>query len=148
MAEYKWEQYIFKPEDFEGAGQYIVRESINKKQRPDIYNTSYLCTVMMKLCWSNKIRNGQGLYRYFFIDMSDGMATEGYFTNTDYNDGNRNNRRPIEEWIWNDFSGDTGHESKQKICEYLNNNPHGETYRFATNEELIRVAAYSKFRTK
>lgn len=142
---YEWQKHIFKPEDFPGAGQYIVKESINKLYRPDIMDTGFLCTVMKKLCWSNKIRPDMGYSRYFFIDISDGMATEGYFSNTKNPDGSHN--QDLTTWIWNDFSADTSLESKQKICEYLNNNIHGETFRKATNEELIRVAAYQKWRT-
>lgn len=142
---YEWKQKIFTPGDFEGAGQYIVREGINKLNRPDIVDTSYLSTVMMKVGWTQKLRDGKGPYSYVLVDMSDGLIHEGYFLGTVKEDGSHENDHT--KWKWIDFSAETSFESKEKLCEYLNNNPHKETYRMATNEELIRVAAYSKHRT-
>lgn len=141
----EWKQKIFTPEDFEGAGQYIVRESINKLNSSNISDTGYLSTIMMKVGWAQKLRDGRGPYSYVLIDMSDGLIHEGYFTGITKEDGTHENDHT--KWVWNDFSAETSHESKEKLCEYLNNNPHKETYRLATNEELIRVAAYQKWRT-
>lgn len=144
---YEWKQYIFKPEDFDGAGQYIVRESVNKTNSPDIYSTGYLSTVMKKIGYTlGTRRNNSPANIYCLIDMSDGCVKEGYFTGTKNEDG-----RDIdsEKWIWNQFAGTTNHEAKTRLCEYLNNNPHGETYRFATAEEVMRVILHQTgYRTK
>lgn len=146
---YEWKQYIFTPEDFEGAGQYIVREGYNKLKSPYINDTGYLSTVIQKIGWTNNIRpfEDKEATRYMLIDMSDGLIFHGYFTNTRRED-EPHRSKPVEEWKWNEFSGKSNAEAKQKLCDYLNENPDGETFRFATNEELIRVAAYQKYRTK
>lgn len=141
---HEWKQTIFKPEDFEGAGQYIVREGTNKLNSPHIQDTSYLSTVMMKVGYLSKYREGSSSSKYVLVDMSDGLITEGYFTNTRNEDGSG---KAIYHWIWNDFGAESSNESKQNLCTFLNSNYYKETYRFATNEELIRVAAYQKYRT-
>jgi len=143
---YEWKQTIFTPEDLEGAGQYIIKETINKENSPHILDTGYLSTIMKKVGWVQKIREDRKDYSYILIDMSDGLITEGYFTGTTNEDGSHNNKH--NEWVWNDFSADTSYQSKLNLCEYLNNSPYKETFRFATNEELIRVAAHQKWRTK
>lgn len=144
---YEWKQTIFKPEDFNGAGQYIVREGINKENSPHIENSGYLSTIMMKVGWAmGTRRQGVGENIMCLIDMSDGLVKEGYFTNTKSETGES---LPTEKWIWNSFSGTTGYESKSRLAEYLNNNPHKETYRFATIEEVIRVVLHQRnYRTK
>lgn len=141
----EWKQTIFKPEDFEGAGQYIVRELRDKETNDFISDTGGLSTLMKKVGYSNSVRHAGKKSNYLLIDMSDGLVVEGYFTNTETESGER---IETDKWIWNEFSGDTSFEAKSRLCEYLNNNPHKETFRFATNEELIRVAAYQKWRTK
>ena len=143
---YEWQQTIFTPKDFEGAGQYIVREGINKLNSRHILDTGYLSTVMMKVGWTERTRPDKGKYAYVLVDMSDGLIKEGYFTGTRNEDGSSNN--DYTKWVWNDFSDDESYKSKEKLCEYLNNNPYKETFRFATHEELIRVAAYQKWRVK
>lgn len=141
---YEWKQTVFTPKDFEGAGQYIVREGINKVNYPYIMDTGYLSTVLMKIGWTHGTRREHTHSNiYCLIDMSDGMVKEGYFTNTKTETGESIDS---EQWIWNTFSGTTNHEAKTRLCEYLNNNPYGETYRMATNEEVIRVVAYQKHR--
>lgn len=136
----EWKQKIFTPKDFEGSGQYILREP--KDKNPFISDTGYLSTIVKKVCYSQKIDNTFP-YRYFLIDISDGLSTEGYFI-TKNSEGEK---LDISQYIWVDFGADSSFESKLNICNYLNNNIYGETYRLATNEELIRIAAYQKFRT-
>jgi hypothetical protein len=134
---YEWKKTIFKPEDFDGAGQYIVRETINKENYPHIMDTEYLSTVMMKVGYNlGTRRSDRQNNMYCLVDMSDGLVREGYFTNTKTDEGKAID---TEKWIWNPFAGTTGYEAKTRLCEYLNDNPHGETYRFATNEEVVRV---------
>lgn len=144
---YEWKQTIFTPDDFEGAGHYIVREGTNKLTHPHIMDTGYLSTVMMKVGWNQGTRReNRANSIYCLIDMSDGLVKEGYFTNTETETGERID---TEKWIWNTFSGDKNHEAKQRLCDYLNNNPHKETYRFATTEEVVRVILQqSGYRTK
>lgn len=140
MSKYEWEQTIFTPEDFSGPGQYIVREGINKVNGPDITNTGYLTTVMKKIGYSHGTRRTDAKGNiYCIIDVSDGLVKEGYFTNTENENGERID---VEKWIYSEFSGETGFEAKTRLCEYLNNNPHKETFRFATTEEIVRVALY------
>lgn len=144
---YEWKQTIFKPEDFDGSGQYIIREPINKLSTNYISDSGYLSTIMMKVGYSvsNK-KNYVGRSIYCLIDMSDGLVKEGYYTNTNTDKG-----KPIdvEKWIWNEFSGNNNYEAKIKLCEYLNNNPFNQTFRFATNEELVRVVMHQRnYRTK
>lgn len=144
---YTWKQTIFKPEDFDGAGQYIVRETPNKVNSPHIVDSGYLSTVMTKVGWNQGTRREHRSSNiYCLIDMSDGLVTEGYFTNTKTETGESIEH---EKWIWNEFSGTTNYEAKVKLCEYLNNNPHKETFRFATNEEVVRVVmSQREYRTK
>lgn len=144
--DYKWEQKIFTPEDFDGAGQYIVRETKNKIKSPHFLDTGFLSTVMKKVGYINYVGlASKSSNLYCLIDMSDGLTYTGYYITKD-KEGNK--IEDSSKWKRINFEGDTSYEAKSKLCEYLNNNPHGETYRFATNEELIRVAAHQKWRTK
>ena len=143
---YEWKKTIFTPEDFDGAGQYIVKEPTQKTERPFIADTGYLSTIMQKVGWQHGTRrNNVHSNIYCLIDMSDGLVKEGYFTNTKTESGERID---TEKWIWNTFSGTANHEAKQRLCDYLNNNPYGYTYRFATSEEVVRVVMYQKHRTR
>ena len=147
---YEWKQMIFKPEDFNGAGHYIVKENINKESTPFISDSGYLSTIMKKVGWNRGNRRESFITSniYCLVDMSDGLITEGYFSNTG-NIINGSYETPSEKWIWNEFSGENNYEGKQKLCEYLNNNTHGDTFRFATNEEVVRVVMYQRgYRTK
>jgi hypothetical protein len=140
---YEWKQTIFEPEDFEGSGQYIVRESINKQNGPFIQDSGYLSTVMMKVAYSHKRTKDFKDYRYFFVDMSDGLVNEGYYENSRDANGKMTD---ISTWKWVGFDADTSLEAKQNLCNYLNDNPYGETYRKATQEEVIRVVLNQKWR--
>lgn len=144
---YEWKQTIFKPEDFDGGGQYIVRETPNKINTPHIADSGYLSTIMMKVGYSHGTRRKNAKSSiYCLIDMSDGLVKEGYFSNTKTESGESIDS---DKWIWNEFAGDNSFEAKNRMCEYLNNNPYKETYRFATNEELVRVVMRQQhYRTK
>lgn len=143
--QYEWKQTIFKPEDFDGAGQYVVRESKNKINSPHFYDTGYLSTVMYKIGYMHMSKSIQCSNLYILISMSDGLSLPGYYTNTKDAEGNSTDS---STWTFTEFSGEDNYEAKSKLCEFFNNNPHGNTYRFATNEELIRVAAHQKWRTR
>lgn len=132
---YEWKQTIFTPEDFDGCGQYIIRESSAKFNGDFISNTGYLSTIMYKIGYSLCTRRDEKAI-VSLIAMSDGLITEGYFTNTETAPG-----QPCDtdKWIWNKFAGDNNFEAKSRLCEYLNNGPHKKTYRKATIEEVVRV---------
>jgi len=144
---YEWKKTIFTPEDFDGVGQYILREPPSKLNTLYVADTGYLSTIMMKVGYSNNTRRKNAKSNiYCLIYMSDGLVKEGYFTNTKTESGESIDS---EKWIWNEFSGDNGFEAKTRLCEYLNNNPYKETYRFATNEEVVRVIMHQRnYRTK
>lgn len=137
-----WKQTIFKPEDFDGSGQYLIREPIDKERTSFISDSGYLSTIMLKVGYSHATRRNMAANsNYCLIDMSDGLIREGYFTNTETSD--------CDKWIWNPFAGTTSYEAKTRLCEYLNNNPRKETFRFATNEEVVRVVMCQRgYRTK
>jgi hypothetical protein len=137
----EWKQTIFSPETL-NAGDYIVKESKRLENKGEfISNTGYLGTMLQKVGWTQQVRReGRTGNQYILIDMSDGLITEGYFTNSDNEDHSK--------WIWNTFDAEKAAESKQKICDYLNNNPYGETYRYATHEEIVRVALHQAHRTR
>ncbi len=144
---YEWKQTIFKPEDFDGAGHYIIRETSNKENSPHIMDSGYLSTIMMKVGWSQGTRIEKIHSNiYCLIDMSDGLVKEGYFSNTKNEQGES---IETDKWIRNTFSGTTGYEAKQRLCNYLNNNLYNETFRFATNEEVVRVIMHQRgYRTR
>ncbi len=143
---YEWKQYIFKPEDFEGAGQYIVREHTNKLEYSQFLDTGYLSTVTQKVGYSNYSRSFKNSEssRYFLIDITDGAVQTGYYITSDKNGV----QLEVKDWEFVEFSAKTSEEAKYKLCEYLNNNPHGETFRFLTHEELVRISLNQKWRTK
>lgn len=113
----------FVVNDFEGSGQYIVRS----KDRA-ILNTGYLSTILYKVGYIH-LREKAIVTK---ISMSDGLTQTGYYIENEF----------IE------FSDTTLNGAKQKFVDYLNNNPYADTYRFATNEELLRVVNYQRWRTK
>jgi hypothetical protein len=143
---YEWKQTIFTPEDLDGAGQYIIKEHKNKLEYSYFKDTSSLQSNMYKIGYINNHRLKEDMSnQYLIISMTDGWSMPGYHISID-EEGNK-----IEDsakWEFISFSGNDNIEAKQKICEFLNNNIYKSTYRFATNEELIRVAAQQKLRTR
>ena len=137
---YEWKQKIFTPEDFEGAGHYIVREPGTKLEKATIDRTGYLSTIMYKVGYSQCTRRDEKAL-YCLIAMSDGLVREGYFTNTVSESGESIH---VDKWIWNKFAGENSFEALTRLCEYLNNGPHKETYRMATVEEVVRVVLHQR----
>jgi len=133
----------FTIEDFMGAGQYLVR---NDKGPNEYTDTSFLTTIMKKVgyCLGHGCVDPPDGNIMTLVDMSDGLTKLGYFDQRNdptYND----NPRTIDSstWIWVPFS------NKQVLCDYLNNpDLCRQEYRFATNEELVRVANGTKHRTR
>lgn len=142
MNKYEWKQTIFTPEDL-NAGDYIVREHINKLNHPHFVDAGYLSTMMMKVGWGHASDREEIITPYYLVDMSDGMVVAGFFSGiTKRENGSLN----FDNKVWNPFEAEKGRDAKQKLCDYLNENPHGNTFRRATQEEVIRVILYQKHR--
>lgn len=127
----------FTIEDFSGAGQYLVKICpMQKKQQEDgkpfhLSDTGFLSTIMYKVGY----QHGHGPSNpstSCLISMSDGWVSSGYF---DKHSSENSQDWEFLPWI-----------TKQQLCDYFNNNPHGEEYRFATQEEVVRVIMYQKYR--
>lgn len=127
----------FKVEDFDGAGQYLLRMSpkeVYAKENNERFlgysNTSYLSTIVKKVGWIiNNYNIGDGEQIYTLTDMSDGMTIIGNFTSADPQSNN------WEKIIW---QGE-GKQGLQKLVNWLNNPVLSEEHRFATQEEIVRV---------
>lgn len=134
----------FKPEDFSGAGQYLLRmtpDEIHAKNNNQPFrghcDTGYLTTIVKKVGWiTNNYNIGNGEQIYTLTDMSDGMTTIGNYTAKEPKTNN------YERIIW---QGENG-EGKQLLCNYLNNPELSQEYRFATQEEIVRVVMYQSSR--
>lgn len=110
----------FKVEDFSGAGQYLVRTSDKH-----VYDTGFLSTVMYKIGYQhnkNLIQHGE-YSNYCIIAMSDGWTRDGYFE--------KNGSEDTKDWTYKAFV------DKATLTQYLNECE--ESYRFATQEEVVRV---------
>lgn len=135
----------FNTEDFSGCGQYLVR---NDKEPNKFTDTGFLTTIMKKIGYCR----GHGLNELpekgnviTLIDMSDGLTSFGYFDQR--KDPSRNNNPRIitsetsKFWLWVQFNG------LQSLCDYLNNpDLCQQEYRFATQEEVVRVVMYQRSR--
>jgi len=134
----------FTIEDFSGAGQYLVRMSPeelhakkNNKPFSGYSDTGYLSTIMKKVGYIiNNYKIGDGNQIYTLTDMSDGFTMLGNFTARDAKINN------YEQVIW---QGEEG-SGKQKLVNWLNNSELSDEYRFATQEEVVRVVMYQKSR--
>lgn len=137
----------FTTEDFSGAGQYLVRISpleLSLREKGEFKNytdTGFLSTIMYKVGWivdSCNIGNGEQIYA--LIAMSDGMIIFSNYTSRPAAVDNYN------KVIWqrddeNDVDG-----GKRKLVEWLNNEKLSAEYRFATQEEVVRVVMYQSSR--
>lgn len=136
----------FTIEDFSGAGQYLVR---NDKEPNKYVDAGFLSTIMKKVgytipnsrCLSNPPDQGNV---YTLVDMSDGLTSLGYFDQRKDPEYKNNPRRcNTHLWEWVQFDG------LQVLCDYLNNPDLClQEYRFATQEEVVRVVMYQKSRWK
>lgn len=130
----------FQLSDFSGCGQYLVRI-----QNSVITDSGFLSTVLRKVGWLSTVNAfGRRHQRYCLIDESDGLTIDGYLKFKD-NDGTV---LPEDKRVWIPFEGKTNLEGLQILIDYLNNPHLSQEHRFATHEELIRVANYNKNRTK
>ena len=128
----------FTIEDFSGAGQYLVR---NDKPENKYTDTGFLSTIMKKVgyCIGQGPENGNIMT---LINMSDGKTSLGYFDQRKDPEYKKNPRTcNTHLWEWVQFNGD------QVLCDYLNNpDLCQQEYRFATQEEVVRVVMYQKSR--
>lgn len=117
----------FKVTDFDGAGQYIVRT-----KDKHIVDTGFLSTIMFKIGYQhtrNLIQHGE-YNNYCIIAMSDGWTKDGWF--------DKNGSENTKDWTYKAFI------DKQVLVDWLNSN--NESYRFATQEEVVRVVMYQSDR--
>ncbi len=122
----------FTIKDLDGAGQYLVRTD-----QEYIKNAGHLSTILYKVGWNvgmsytEEIKDQIGARNvYSLIAMSDGMILDGYYVKEE---GNRIKHVFI---------------SKEKLVDYLNNPDLTQEYRFATTEEVVRVAMYQTTRCR
>jgi len=136
----------FKPEDFYGSGQYLLRLStaeISAKKNNKLFSgypdTGYLSTIIKKVGYiinNEKIGNGEQIHT--LIDMSDGSTMIGNFTvkNPESNNWERS--------IWQGKNG----LGRQLLCNWLNNSELSQEHRFATQEEIVRAVLHQSSRWK
>lgn len=141
----------FTTEDFNGAGQYLIRmgpeeiDTQNTGKGEHTYrDAGYLSTIMFKVGYVvNNLEIGNGNQIACLIAMSDGMVSMYNYTSkhpeeNDYEktlwQGNRENNEP--------------YDSKQKLVDWLNNQELSDEYRFATQEEVVRVVLYQRSKWK
>jgi hypothetical protein len=133
----------FTTEDFNGAGQYLIRmcpAEIAAQNDPELtfygyIRTSYLSTIMYKVGYITNIWGlGKDLSNvYTLVAMSDGNVRLGY------------KDKKTKEWVL--FQGEEdGVKGTQVLVDYLNNPELSQEYRFATQEEVVRVVMYQKSR--
>ncbi len=138
----------FTTEDFSGAGQYLVRlGGVETEERKldrfiNVKDTGYLSTIMYKVGYDhNNLEIGTGQQITLLISMADGW-TRSFHYHKDSKD------TPIDydnKVIWQgEEIGDNG--GKRKFVDYLNNPILSQEYRFATQEEVVRVVMYQSSR--
>jgi hypothetical protein len=134
----------FTIEDFDSAGQYLLRMSPreiycrdNNEKFEGYSNTSYLSTIIKKVGYiTNNYKIGDGEQIYTLTDMSDGLTRIGNFTAKSAESNN------YEKVIWQGKNG----LGKQKLINWLNNPELSQEHRFATQEEIVRVVLYQSSR--
>lgn len=134
----------FKPEDFSGAGQYLIRMSpdeIYKKENnlrfSGYCDTGFLSTVVKKVGYiTNNYNLGDGSQISTLTDMSDGYTKLGNYTAKDPKTNNW-------EFIFWQGGNNVGH---QLLCNWLNNPELSQEHRFATQEEIVRTVLYQSSR--
>jgi hypothetical protein len=132
----------FTVEDFKGAGQYLVRTTEDFVAR-----TGYLTTIMYKVGYMHgEGRKGQ---KTLLISMADGWSNDRTILTKD-EEGNKimnSSGWVVIPWV-TDKEANPPVNNKQLFVDYLNKHAEQE-YRFATQEEIVRVvsAQYWRWRT-
>lgn len=140
----------FTPEDFSGAGQYLVRvtnEELYAREQNKPFNgvtrTGFLSTIMYKVGYIRnnwKIGGSNGRITTLAA-MSDGCTQHGHFITED----EKGNKLEIKDWLKVLWVTDDNSSGKEKLCNHLND-PDTQEMRFATQEEVVRVVLYQKAR--
>jgi hypothetical protein len=131
----------FVIDDFSGSGQYLVRlcpkqiQQILENKQPHLCDTGFLSTIMYKVGYSH----GHGPTNpstSCLISMADGWTRHGYI--------DKHGSEDTTDWEFVPWL------TKQQLCDYLNGisleRDHIEEYRFATQEEVVRVVMSQKSR--
>lgn len=120
----------FKPEDFDGSGQYLIR---NDGEPNTLKDSGYMSTITYKVGYSH----GHGFTSkpdkgniVLLVSMADGWTQSGYF--------DKHGKEDPEFWTFSQWN------SKQDFCNWLNTKD--QEMRFATQEEIVRVVLYQKGR--
>lgn len=144
-------RYTFKPEDFEGAGQYLVRvhptHKKNRNGKPHVIDTGYLSTIMYKVGYINNIEKiGNGKQLTCLVSMADGWIRFCHYITKDAQ-GNEIEDSSIWKVVYWQGRLDSDPVTKRdSFIDYLNKEDH--EYRFASQEEVIRVILSQSHRCK
>lgn len=141
----------FTPEDFSGSGQYLVRigsialanREAGNKNWSHVPDTGYLSTVMYKVGYMHNNWSVDGTRGQLacLISMADGWTRFGSITSDAENEVHDQNTEYTKKlWVNDDES-----TAKQKLCDWLNDID-GQEFRFATQEEVVRVVMYQRSR--
>lgn len=118
----------FKIEDFEGAGQYLVRTNYSPKEIKSHDNPGFLSTVTYKVGY--EYRGKRGVHTTYLISMADGLIFDGY--------------KYKDKWVYWEPSKKERKSSTEagyrKLVKYLNDPKLcTQEMRFATQDEIIAV---------
>ena len=133
MIENNWTKRDWKPEDFEGSGQYIVRHlkpTSNTK-------AGRLSTFTYKIGYRHTKGLDIGQQRCCLISMSDGWICEGSYTGG-YTEKNGVRMSDGTETVFHPWN------SKEELCAYLNASEQG--YRPITQAELLVLGTERRIR--
>lgn len=126
----------FTIQDFDGSGQYLVRQDGEPKP---VLDTGYLSTIMYKVGYYNGHKKTK--QRVCLISMSDGWIRDSHFSK------DKNNPKDVSKWeeiFWESgkYHNKTG---KQIFIEHINDT-NTQELRFASQEEVVRVVLYQRWR--
>lgn len=116
-------KFIFKESDIIGGGQYLVRTD---SKPGDFIATPLLSTIMVKVGYMHSNEPNNLTYIRTLVSMSDGCISYGVHEEADG-----------KFYRWN---------SEKELVDYLNDNSYCESYRFATQQEVMRVVEYQQAR--
>lgn len=139
----------FTVEDFEGAGQYLLRMSPHElhcikegKKFKGYTDTSYLSTIMYKVGYiTNNFNIGNGEQLITLVSMADGWTRFHHYTEKEPDGSTKFDSKIIWQKDKDDKFG-----GKRKFVQYLNDENLSQEYRFATQEEVVRVVMSQSWR--
>lgn len=130
----------FTSEDFTGCGQYLVKIGPQEMAAREagqtsytVQDTGYLATMLYKVGWgvAYEKEDGSSCYYLALVSMTDGMVTNRY--------------KPSASEDWTFITGSAGITAFDVFADFLNTGM--EEYRFATQEEVVRVILYQTSKT-